>query len=162
MPKTNLAHNLNLNVKRKELKNKQHSHIKRVKTKQIPKIKPLFYIFLIVMASIVLSFYLTYLVRGSELTTKINSAKQQYEIQKSETIRLQSILETNCLNAVEIEKYAKLKLRMRKQNNSQIFYINSQKINSKYSKNNNIKKNNKKESMLSNWKNYFKSLVKIG
>ena len=160
MSKTNLAYSLNLNVRKKELKNEQSSHIKRVKTKQIPKIKPVFYIFLIVIASVVLSFYLTYLVRGSELTTKINYVKKQYEIQKSETVRLQSILETNCLNAVEIEKYAKLKLKMRKQNNSQIYYINSHKTNSKGSQNNNIKKSKEKENMLSIWKNYFKSLIK--
>ena len=165
MPKTNLAYSLNLNVKRKELKSKEHSPIKRVRKKQIPKIKPVFYIFLIVVASVVLSFYLTYLVRGSELTTKINYIKKQYEIQKSETVRLQSILETSCLNAVEIEKYAKLNLRMRKQNSNQIFYINSKITNSKNIKNstnNNKNKNSENENMFSKLRNYFKSLVKIG
>ena len=32
MSKTNLTYSLNLNVKKKELKNEQSSHIKRVKT----------------------------------------------------------------------------------------------------------------------------------
>lgn len=160
MPKTNLAYSLNLNVKRKELTNQNTSPIKKIEPKKFPKIKPAFYIFLIMVASVVVSFYLTYLVKGSELNFKINSAKQQYEIQKSETVRLQSLLETNCLNAVEIEKYAKLKLRMRKQNSSQIYYINRQKNDLKRLNRNKGKNLKKDKNILSSVKNYFKTLSK--
>ena len=124
MLKSNLAYNeLNLNLEKKQFQTTKKPNIKQIKPKSIAKIKPRFYIFLIATTSVVLSLYLTYFVQSNELSFEINAAKKQYNIQKSETIRLQSLLAIKCSNAVEIEEYAKLKLGMRKQNSRLVHYI---------------------------------------
>lgn len=130
MAKSNLAYDFNLNKKRElSFPQKQKVNILRVKKKKIKQLRPSTYIFLIISSFLILCLYISYIVKGSELTFKIESAKKQYEIQKSETIRLNSELESKYLNASEIEKYAKLNLGMKKQNNNQVQYICTKKGN---------------------------------
>lgn len=161
MAKSNLAYNFNLNRKEKAYKTIEKSnHIGRIKKKNIAKIKPAFYIFSFLITSCVLLFYISHIVKGFELAHKIDAAKKQYEIQKSETVRLNSLLRSECLNSVEIEKYAKLNLNMKKINENQVQYISVNKGNDFENKKNKTKtnfKNNK--SFLEKIKNWFKSLI---
>ena len=157
MPKSNLAYSLN--QRERQLNNSKSSpHIGRIKKRKINELNPVIYISLICVSFIVFSFYLTYFVKSNELSIKINSAKKQYEIQKSETTRLNSVLERNCLNAVEIEKYAKLNLGMRKQNNNQVHYINRKKdVVNKINKEKSNKTNQKNKNFFSKIVSFFKN-----
>ncbi len=151
--KTNLAYNSNLAYKEPRQLEKTN-HIKKIKTKHIKKIRPAAFIFLLAITSLILCFYIANLSKGTELAFKINAKKNQYEIQKSENVRLHSVLETTYLNATEIEKYAKLNLGMRKQNNSQINYVNVPK--KRLNKMNNFKsQTNSKQNVLDKIKNIF-------
>lgn len=130
MSKSNLAYDFNLNKKRRvNLPQKQKVNIVRIKKRKIKRLKPATYIFLIISSFCVLCLYIGYFVKSSELTFKIESAKKQYNIQKSETIRLNSELEAKYLNSTEIEKYAKLNLGMKKQNSNQVQYVCTKKGN---------------------------------
>ena len=160
MAKSNLAYNFNLNTKEKVYKSpKKINHIGRVKKKKIAKVKPAFYIFSFLVVSCILSFYITHIVKGFELAHKIDAAKNQFKIQQSETVRLNSLLKSDCLNSAEIEKYAKLKLNMRKFNENQVQYVNIGKGNYSKNKNNKSKSNAKKnKSLLEKIKNCFNSI----
>ena len=160
MAKSNLAYNFNLNRKEKAYKTTEKTnHIGRIKKKKIAKVKPVFYIVLFIITSIILSFYITHIVKGFELTSKIAAAKKQYEIQKSETVRLNSLLRSECLNSVEIEKYAKLNLNMRKINENQVQYVNVNRGNHSKNKKNKTTNNFKNDkSFLEKIKNCFKSM----
>ncbi len=155
MAKSNLAYNLN--QRERSLNNSQSlPHIGRIKKRKVAALNPVFYIFLICASFTVLAFYLTYFVKSNELSIKINSAKSQYEMHKSENVRLHSVLEKSCLNAVEIEKYAKLNLGMRKQNNNQVHYINRKKdVMNKINQEKNKKKNDKNKNIFSKIMNFF-------
>ena len=162
MTKSNLAYDFNLNKKRQlNLPQKKKVDIVRVKKRKIKQLKPATYIFLIISSFFVLCLYISYLVKGSELTFKIESAKKQYDIQKSETIRLNSELESKYLNSTEIEKYAKLNLGMKKQNNNQVQYVCTKKGNlcqnlsqENFKKDKNLK--NKLENLKKRLKSFFK------
>ena len=65
------------------------------------------------------------LVKSSELSIKINSLKNQYNIQQSENIRLKTKLESMFTDTAKIEAYARQNLNMKKQSNNQINYIMS-------------------------------------
>ncbi len=158
MAKTNLAYNFNLNTKEKAYtSSKKINHIGRVKKKKIAKIKPAFYIFSFLITSCVLLFYISHIVKGFELAHKIDAAKRIYEIQKSETVRLNSLLKSECLNSTEIEKYAKLNLNMKKLNENQVQYINLN--NGNRFKNKKANKIKKDTSIFNKIKNCLKSIV---
>ena len=158
MAKTNLAYNFNLNTKEKAYtSSKKINHIGRVKKKKIAKIKPAFYIFSFLITSCVLLFYIAHIVKGFELAHKIDAAKRIYEIQKSETVRLNSLLKSECLNSTEIEKYAKLNLNMKKLNENQVQYINLNEGNR--FKNKNSTKIKKNTSIFNKFRNWLKSLI---
>lgn len=164
MAKSNLAYDFNLNKKRKLVSpQKQKINILRVKKKKIKRLKPSSYIFLIISSFLILCLYISYIVRGSELTFKIDSAKKQYNIQKSEAIRLNSELETKYLNSTEIEKYAKLNLGMKKQNNNQVQYICTKRGNlCETPPKQNLKKTKSIKNKLSNLKEHLNSFFKEG
>ena len=162
MAKSNLAYDFNLNRKKGyNLPQKKKVNIVRVKKRKIKKLKPSAYIFLIISSFLVLCLYISYIVKGSELSFKIDSAKKQYNIQKSETIRLNSELESKYLNSTEIEKYAKLNLGMKKQNNNQVQYICTKKGNlCEAPAKQELEKLDNSKSKLKNLKNRLKEFFK--
>ena len=152
----------NLAYREKHIKTNQNSHIGRIKKKKIKKeIKAAVYIFFIILASIVLSFYIINLVKNNELSMKINKMKDNYKIQQSESVRLRSILETTCLNTSEIEKYATTKLGMRKNNNRKINYISSYKGNPIKLRKNMTQTFKRDENLFSRIKNWLLNILGI-
>ena len=124
--KTNLAYS-----KHKTNHLRQHAlfeeqHVGRVQsTKKFIQTK--LYIFLIIMTSLFLSAFIFNLVKTNEITQKINTTKNQLELQTSEQIRLKTELEQK-INLKKIEDYAKSK-GMKKLDNTQINYLYSKKPN---------------------------------
>lgn len=79
------------------------------------------------MTSLFLSAFIFNLVKTNEITQKINTTKNQLELQTSEQIRLKTELEQK-INLKKIEDYAKSK-GMKKLDNTQINYLYSKKPN---------------------------------
>ena len=159
MTRSNLAYKTNLDYKEKY---KEHfekpSHIGRIKKKHIKNVKPAFYISLIVFASFILSFYISTLAKGAVITFKINEKKKQLEIEQSETVRLNSILESKHSNYSDIEKYAKLNLNMKNKTINQVYYISRPKNNKFEKTKNKTEKFKKSGKFIDKLKNCINSL----
>lgn len=161
MARYNLSYKTNLAYKeRVKEQTREVSHIGHVKKKQIKNIKPVFYISMVVFASLVLSFYIANLAKGSVMTFKINEIKKQLNIQQSETVRLNSILESKHSNYSEIEKYAKLNLKMRNRGINQVYYISRPKSNKFEKTKNKNQKFKESEKIIDKIKNCLKSIVR--
>lgn len=159
--KSNLAYK-GMYAKNPKVRTKQNdSHIGRIKKGEIAKIKLPFYVFLVSLTAIVLSFYIVNLVKHNELNISVNLIKQQYKIQQSENVRLKALMQTNYFDPSKIEQYAKAKLGMRKNSMLQVNYISQSDINS-YPKNKSKSETFKrKTNILDKIKNWIQDVFNI-